>query len=318
MKPSVVYHNCGAGFQPAKLLKMQARCLRHKRFSKPLFLIHYTRTAIKISILILASSIAFGANPPEKISLGKEPFTRELKIADKCHTQGIAFDEKFLYLSCVDQLQRLGWIYRLERLGLESGKLIYQKLNVTRGGQYHPSGLDLTGSCLWVAVAEYHPSPARSTLVCIERDFFKPARYRVFDLNDHIGALATMKNWLVGLNWDAKDFYLMDYTGQILVKGPNPGKTAYQDCKYLEGDDIICSGAASALSGSGYVDIIQIPDLDPDNWKVKIRITAERLEKRSTPLTREGMAVWKNKIYFLPDDLPNPVLYQFDLPGGRK
>lgn len=276
------------------------------------------KIALKVFILFLASSICLGADAQEKFSLGKSPLIQELKIGDKCHTQGIAFDERFLYLSCVNQLQREGWIYRIERSGMESGKLIYLKLNVTRGEQYHPSGLDIAGSCLWVAVAEYHPYPARSSLLCIDLNLFKPADSLVFDVDDHIGALAAMRNWLVALNWDAKEFYLLDYSGKVLVKGQNPGKTAYQDCNYLSGYDIICSGSSSLLSGTGYVDIIQIPDLNPDNWKVKARLIAEKMPKRLSPLTREGMAVWKDKIYFLPDDLPNPALYQFDLPVWQK
>jgi hypothetical protein len=276
------------------------------------------KIAFRVFILFFALSICLGADAQEKFKLGKSALVRELKIADRCHTQGIAFDEKFLYLSCVDQLQRQGWIYRIERSGMESGKQIYQKLNVTRAGQYHPSGLDISGSCLWVAVAEYHPSPASSTVLCIDRSLFKPAGYRVFDVPDHIGALAAMKNWLVALNWDAKEFYLLDYSGKILVKGPNPGKTAYQDCNYLSGDEVICSGSSSLLSGAGYADIIQIPDQSPDNWRVKARLIAEKMPGRISPLTREGMAIWEDKIYFLPDDLPNPALYQFDIPVWQK
>ena len=227
------------------------------------------------ALLIIGADAGAKEEKVPTITLPEKPAAvLPLPLPDSCHSQGLALDDNFLYLSCVDLKNKKGLVYRIARPGLESpnagGQLNYQKLDLTIGSQYHPSGLDLNGPCLWVAMSEYHPAPANSTIICVDRESFQPVKEKRFPLADHIGALAAGKNWLMAANWDAGYFYLLDYSGKLLVKGENPTGTAFQDCKYLEGDLVLCSGPAGRISGKGYTDLIRLSDLKPESWKLNL------------------------------------------------
>lgn len=238
-------------------------------------------------------------------------------IPESCHTQGMALDENYLYLSCCELIRKKGFIYRVKRDEIEKGvsntELKYERIELTIGEQYHPSGMDINGEFLWVALAEYHPAPARSTFICIDRDRFREIKEKRFELNDHIGALSATRNWIIALNWNARDFYILDYSGKILTRGKNPGKVAYQDCKNNNDHSIICSGTISSILPKGYIDVIEIPDIKPSSWKLRKRTIAYRAEGKIIPLTREAMAIEDKKIYFIPTDFPELWLYRFDL-----
>lgn len=245
----------------------------------------------------------------------KEISSAVIPIPGACHNQGIAFDDNFLYLSCVDIKSKRALLFQVSRLrpADKDRPDLLNKLDLTEAGQYHPSGLDINGACLWVAVADYHPAPAKSTIKCIDRGAFRNKTGKEIQIPDHIGALAASPNWIAAFNWDAKDLYLIDYSGKILAKGPNPGAVAYQDCKSYKDNLIICSGGAGALSGKGFLDMIEIGGADPRTW-ILVRRGEINATKKLAPLTREGMA-WREKyIYFLPGDSPNPMLYQYEFP----
>ena len=238
-------------------------------------------------------------------------------IPESCHTQGMAIDENYIYLSCCDLLRKRGLIYRIKRDALEMrtsvSEIKYDRLELTIGAKYHPSGMDINGECLWVALAEYHPAPASSTFICIDRSGFKEIHKKRFGLDDHIGAIASTENWIVAFNWDARNFYIIDYSGKILTKGKNPDRIAYQDCKHNDDNSIICSGTSSSISLKGYVDTIEMRAREPDGFRLKGRIITGRAEGKLIPLTREAMALEGKKIYFLPTDFPELLIYRFDL-----
>jgi hypothetical protein len=132
------------------------------------------------------------------------------------------------------------------------------------------------------------------------------------EVNDHIGTLAAFDDWLLGMNWDAQTFYLMDYSGKILTQGANPGKGSYQDCKYYYGNRIVCSGLAGQLSSKGYLDMILIPGTDPQSWQLVKRSVVNAKSRKLMPLTNEAMAFTGSRVFLVPDDLPNPEMYAFD------
>jgi len=245
----------------------------------------------------------------------KEISSMVIPIPDSCHNQGIVLDENFLYLSCVDIKSKKALLYQLSRPkpGKKDQPDSPKKLDLTEGGQYHPSGLDINGSCLWVAVADYHPAPARSTIKCIDRKTFQNMPDKKIEIADHIGALAASQNWIAAFNWDAKQLYLIDYSGKILAQGPNPGAVAYQDCKFFKDNLIICSGSAGAIGGKGFLDMLEIGGVDPRTW-ILVRRAEINVIKKLAPLNREGMAWEEKSFYFLPGDSPGPVLYQYEFP----
>ncbi len=279
---------------------------------------------LAVAIIFLAASVSIGRAAGQKLEaevkkLADNPASEfKIPIPGSCHTQGMAMDEKYIYFSCVDTLKQQAWIYRVPRGALESGKagkaVTYERVEVSIGDQYHPSGLDIAGRCLWVAVSEYHSAPASSTFICIERDLFKQANYQRFPFSDHIGALAAGKDWLVALNWDAKDFYMLDYSGNLLAKRKNPTGIAYQDCKYQEGTKILCSGPAGSMGQKGLVDLMDMAGSDDPKALKRLEVPAVKGSFRA--MTREAMTVDQNKIYFLPQDIPNLTLYVFEMPEG--
>lgn len=241
-----------------------------------------------------------------------------LRIPDSCHTQGIALDQEFFYLSCVARKEKKAWIYRIARSELGKGgkdsPASFEKIDVTEGAQYHPSGLDINGPCLWVAVAEYHPAPATSTFKCINRQSFREEPGMKFKFSDHIGTLACGCKWLLAINWDARTFYLVDYSGKSFTRGENRSGASYQDCKHFRDELFICSGPAGKISGTGYLDLLEISD-QPKAWSVKQRAMISKTSRKLLTVANEGMALEGTSFYFVPDDLPNPVLYRFDFPG---
>jgi len=246
----------------------------------------------------------------------KEASKQVVMIPDTCHTQGIALDDDFLYLSCVDKKLKKGWLYRVARSEfknpLRTEPFSFSKLEITEGEQYHASGIDVKGACIWVALADYHPAPAKSTIKCIDKQSMTIKKALNIEVNDHIGTLAAFDDWLLGMNWDAQTFYLVDYSGKILTSGANPGKGSYQDCKYYYGNRIVCSGLAGQVPVKGYLDMIEIPGTDPSSWQLVRRSVVTQKSKKLFPLTNEAMAFSGSQVYLVPDDLPNPEMYAFN------
>jgi len=259
-----------------------------------------------------------GAQREKTLDFPSKPQSRQiLSIPDSCHTQGIAFDDDFFYLSCAAKKDKKAWVYRIARPDLGKGgkdsPVSFEKIDVTEGAQYHPSGLDTNGLCLWVAVADYHPAPAASTFKCINRRYFEEDRGMEFKFNDHIGTIACSRKWMLAINWDAKIFYLVDYSGKSFTKGVNRSGASYQDCKHFREDLFICAGPAGKISGTGYLDLLEISD-EPKAWSMKQRAVVSKTGRKLLTAANEGMAFEGTIFYFVPDDLPNAVLYRFAFP----
>ena len=245
----------------------------------------------------------------------KEASRQVVMIPESCHTQGIALDDDYLYLSCVDKKLKKGWLYRVARSEfdnpLRTEPFSFSKLDITEGEKYHASGIDLKGECIWVALAEYHPAPAKLTIKCIDKQTMTQKKAFNIDINDHIGTIAAFDDWILGMNWDAQTFYLVDYSGKILTQGANPGKGSYQDCKYYYGNRIICSGLAGQFSAKGYLDMLEIPGTNPESWQLVKRSVVTQKSKKLMPLTNEAMGFTGSRVCLVPDDLPNPEMYSF-------
>jgi len=102
---------------------------------------------------------------------------------------------------------------------------------------------------------------------------------------------------LIGANWDAETFYFWTLEGDLKDKRKSPTGVAYQDCKGV-GDYLACLGG-------GYLDWI-----DVDRWKLVKRFAVEKSLKGSS-LSREGLGLLADRVFFLPDDGPDARVYEY-------
>ena len=132
-----------------------------------------------------------------------------------------------------------------------SGNLITD-LAIGEGSIYHPGGIDYDGKWIWVPVAEYRPN-SRAIVYRVDPATMKATE--VFRYGDHVGGIVhnTKANSLHGVSWGSRRFYTwtLDANGRVTnvdtppekLRVTNPsGYIDYQDCKYLGGQEAICSG----------------------------------------------------------------------------
>ena len=148
--------------------------------------------------------------------------------SDTHHVQGIDFDERRVWVTSVDKAGHKGY---LQEFSISSGEHL-RTVDVTRGDQYHPGGMSLSGDSLWMPVAEYR---RESSAVVQKRSTRTLELHYEFAVADHIGCVAVGPDFLIGANWDIRDFYIWDQAGRLIRKAANPAANAYQDMKFVDG-----------------------------------------------------------------------------------
>ena len=189
----------------------------------------------------------------------------------------------------------------------------------------HPGGFDSDGEYLWIPISQSRRNGKTmvrkfSIRSLIDKGDATPAES--ITINDHIGAIAVSRRpkRLFGANWDTLLAYeisvdgspMQHYERNSFIRNLPNWSIAVQDWK-VHGGFLIASGLdkSSKLLASRPRSLIQLIN-------VKTRqITAElRLPRRhaSGNFTREGMAVFNEHIWLLPDDLEEEnKLYRFSL-----
>jgi hypothetical protein len=140
------------------------------------------------------------------------------------------------------------------------GKLVADEI-VGEGTMYHPSGIDYDGRYIWMTVAEYRPN-SRSIVYRIDPATRKPTE--MFRFSDHLGAIVhnTDDNTLHAVSWGSRWFYrfTLDSNGRVTnasaprdtIRTANPSHYVdYQDCKYVGGRRMFCSGIADVPRNAG-------------------------------------------------------------------
>ena len=125
-------------------------------------------------------------------------------------------------------------------------------LTLGEGSVYHPGGMDYDGKSIWVPTAEYRPN-SRSILYRVDPATMKATE--VLRYGDHIGGLVynAESKTLHGVSWGSRRFYrwTFDNDGKVSNAGTPPEQLRvpnrshyidYQDCKYLGGQEALCSG----------------------------------------------------------------------------
>ncbi|MBZ5636440.1 MAG: DUF6454 family protein [Acidobacteriia bacterium] len=203
------------------------------------------------------------------------------------HVQGIDFDEQSVWVTSVDAPNQKGYLHEYS----SSGEL-RRSIEIQDGVRFHPGGIASDGSSFWVPIAEYR---AHSTTVVQRRNKKTLEVEYAFEVPDHIGCIAVTPEYLIGGNWDSKDFYVWDHEGRLIRKVPSGTQTAYQDMKYEDGF-LVASGLRQ--DGTGSIDWLMLP-----SFEITRQIRAGKTD-RGVSFTREGMAIHGSRLVLLPEDGP--------------
>ena len=217
------------------------------------------------------------------------------------HVQGIDVDGDRLWVTSVDTPNRKGYLHEFSRT---TGELLRQ-VEVTDGIRFHPGGISTDRTSIWLPVAEYRRN---STSVIQRRSKRTLALESQFDVADHIGCVAVMRNLLIGGNWDSREFYVWDRMGKLKRKIPNATGNAYQDIKFDLGSLVASGLLLSDRSGA-------IDWLNPDSFALQVRLPVGKTD-RGASYAREGMTIRGRTLMFLPEDGPSR-LFTFQLPLGK-
>jgi hypothetical protein len=197
------------------------------------------------------------------------------------------------------------------------------------GPMYHPGGLDFDGRHIWVTVAEYRPN-SRSIVYRVDPGTRKAAE--VFRFGDHLGgvALNTDDRTLHAVSWGSRWFYrfALDGAGRpIDANAPIATlRTAnrshyvdYQDCQYVGGRKMLCSGIADVARGAGArplplggIDLVDLVSGAPVHQLPVGLTTPGGASLTRNPSFFEAAAEGGVRAYFLPDD-DNATLFVYRL-----
>ena len=193
---------------------------------------------------------------------------------------------------------------------------------------YHPGGIDYDGKDIWVPVAEYRPD-SRSIVYRVDPRTMKATE--VFRFADHIGAIVhnTDDNTLHGVSWGSRRFYrwTLGDDGRVTNADTPPEKLRtlntshyldYQDCKYLGGRRMLCTGVTemrqagdAPLFRLGGIDLIDLDVGRPLHQVPVLLWTAGGLDMTHNPVWIEASEKGLRG-YFMPED-DQSTLYTFDV-----
>jgi Family of unknown function (DUF6454) len=177
---------------------------------------------------------------------------------DSHHPQGMARVGSTWWISTVDIDARRGLVMGVDRLGN-----LIDEVAVGDDQRYHPGGMDFDGSAFWIPCAEYRPDSTTS----VYRLEPGHAAQRVFDVDDHVGAMARCgaDGDLVGWSWGSRRFYRWSVDGQLQTARVNPGFFVdHQDCQWLDSGHLLCGGVAEVglASGPGWLGGLGLLDVN--------------------------------------------------------
>lgn len=263
----------------------------------------------KLPALAATTLLAFAAFAWNDPGTGTPNAVIELAGDRACHTQGATVAGGRLFVSCVERISRRAILksYNLPEGFPEAGQETLTdpaEKDLTRGGMYHPSGLDHDSECLWVATAHYRRRLARSVVMCI--DPLSMEVKRSWKVDDHIGGVAVMGESIVALNWGSRNFYRFSREGELLSKDPSPTDRAYQDCAGVSEKHILCS--APINTDQGPTAAVELLEYDSQKGWEEAFSSAEYFHPQA-PLGREGFTFIGPYFAFVPEDYPGARMY---------
>lgn len=205
------------------------------------------------------------------------------------HVQGIDTDGTHLWVTSVDRPTRKGF---LRTISLADGHL-ENSIELQDGDRFHPGGIAVDANSVWIPVAEYR---ANSTAIIQQRNKRTLELEFQFSVSDHIGCVAVTPDFIIGGNWDSRDFYVWDHRGNLIRKVASETANAYQDLKFVAGS-VVASGTMAGAKGA-------IDWLDLDSFRLDRRLMVDNTD-RGAPFTREGMTIFNDRLWLLPEDAPS-------------
>ena len=221
-----------------------------------------------------------------------------------------------------DTGQGAGHLFKIDAKGNLLGSM-----KLGEGAMYHPGGIDYDGRHIWVAVAEYRPN---SRAIVYRVDPQAMTATEVFRFGDHIGGIVhnTDDKTLHGVSWGSRRFYKWTLGGDGKVTNADtPPDTLrvpnrahyidYQDCHYLGGRRMLCSGLNNyRLVADGPVfplGGLEIVDLRTD--QAVYQLPVELWAPSGKPMTQNPFWVEATesglRAYFMPDD-DNSTLFVYE------
>jgi hypothetical protein len=214
------------------------------------------------------------------------------------HVQGVDLDSRRVWVTSVDAPNRKGYLHEFS---LATGALLRVR-EIQDGDRFHAGGIATDAKSIWIPVAEYRRNSSAVIQQRSKRTFDLEFQ---FDVPDHIGCIAVTPEFLIGGNWDSREFYIWSHRGKLIRKAPSTTGNAYQDMKFQAGQ-LVASGVLA--DGSGAVDWLDLRSL-----RLLRRLSAG-VTDRGVLFTREGMALSDNRLLLLPEDGPSR-LFIFKLNG---
>jgi len=239
---------------------------------------------MRATILVLASVVIASA----QADVSKPERVLELQ-GQTYHVQGIDTDGLHMWVTSVDRPTSKGF---LSVFSLADGRM-ENRIELQDGDRYHPGGIALDGDSVWLPVAEYR---AKSTSTIQRRNKLTLDLEFQFPVPDHIGCVAVTPEFIIGGNWDSREFYVWDHRGTLIRKVANETMNAYQDLKFRSGS-IVASGVLPGRQGA--VDWLEFPSM-----RLHHQILVPNTD-RGEPFTREGMTIFQDRLWLLPEDGPS-------------
>jgi hypothetical protein len=196
------------------------------------------------------------------------------------------------------------------------------------GAIYHPGGIDYDGTHVWVSVAEYRPN-SRSIVYRVDPTTLRATE--MFRFADHLGAIVhnTDDHTLHGASWGSRRFYrwTLDRDGRVTNAGASPETLRtlnpshyvdYQDCKYVGGRRMLCTGVSEMRRASdappfrlGGMDLVDLGDGRPVHQVPVLLWTPGGLDMTHNPVWIEPYGTGLRG-YFMPED-DTSTLYIYDV-----
>ncbi len=161
------------------------------------------------------------------------------------HPQGLCRVDSHYWMTSVDKDSHRAWLFRFTPLG----ELI-DRIELTDGERYHPSGFDQLGGAFTIALAEYHANGSTRVVRMSCEDL---AVVELFVHPGHLGAVAALPDGsIVGATWGGRQLLRLSVDGEVLGKVEHTARPFdTQDMQRLDDRHILCSGIREAPTPGG-------------------------------------------------------------------
>ena len=240
------------------------------------------------------------ATPPEPS--GIEGLALQISrplVLDIARIQGLAIDERFVYVSGFDPGERTAFVFQM---GRDTGT-IAQVRQVTQGGRFQVGGAHCHEGQVWAPIAG-ESEQAGSIILALDTSTLAPAIR--FEVRDYIAAVAHLDGSVFGVNDDSTIMYQWDVEGREQRRVALATGARYQDMETANGS-LVCAGVSPQ---GGVLDI-----LDPESLSLLTRHMCSARARNGQLVTSRGFAYWEGAFFFMPTAGDWPHLVSYALQG---